>query len=69
MLAVGDKRGTAEAIPRAEAYLRSDLVPDEPDDSREGEKPEVRQRPRVKKPNRSPTGVVAPLAIVVQSAA
>ena len=33
MLAVGDKSRTAETLPRAKAYLCSDLVSYEPDDS------------------------------------
>jgi hypothetical protein len=36
VLAVGDNRGTAEASPRAKAYLCSDLVSDKSDDAGEG---------------------------------
>jgi hypothetical protein len=50
MLAIGDKSRTAEAIPSAKAYLRSDLVSYESDDPSEGEKPEVGQGPWVDQP-------------------
>src|SRR3954466_3585009 len=48
MLAVRDKGCAAEAIPGAKPNLGRDLISDETDDTGEGKKPEVGQRPRVK---------------------
>jgi len=55
MLAVRDKGGAPEAIPRAKPNLGRDLISDEPDDTSEGKEPKVGQRPWVKEPlNRLP---------------